>query len=228
MVHRRSVLVVCMAALLCGAAATAMAYENVTAVEAYEMVVTGQANLVDTRSLEEAYWVGSPANAQGEAIAYIIPWKFYTMNPDGSRTGETNPDFDALIQQTFPELDTPIILMCRSGGRSTDAALHLESLGYTNIYELDNGALEAVNGSGGRGGFQGSSYHGAQNGYRGYPGRLPTHSCDELNVVWGQNKLTSETTSGPINPQSSVSWMDAGLPVTQSLNSDLIPQLARR
>ena len=203
-------------------AAPAIAYENVTAVEAYEMTVTGQANLIDTRTLEEAYWVGSPANMAGEAIAYLIPWQFMTMNPDGTKTKQDNEDFAATIQALFPDLDAPLILMCRSGGRSTHAGNLLDSLGYTQIYELDNAAKEALNGSGGRGGFQGTSYSNAFAGYRGYAGRLPLHTCSEISVVWGQNKLTTETTTGPVNPEASVSWTDSGLPMTQSLNADLI------
>lgn len=203
-------------------AAPAIAYENVTAVEAYEMTVTGQANLLDIRTLEEAYWVGSPANMAGDAIAYLIPWQFMTMNPDGTKTKIFNEDFTAIIQALFPDLDTPLILMCRSGGRSTDAGDLLEDLGYTQIYELDNAAKESLNGRGGRGGFQGTSYSNAFAGYRGYAGRLPLHTCSEIGVVWGQNKLTTETTTGPVNPEASVSWTDSGLPMTQSLNADLI------
>lgn len=203
-------------------AAPAIAYENVTAVEAYEMTVTGQANLVDVRTLEEAYWVGSPANMAGDPIAYLIPWEFITMNSDGTHTKTLNEAFGATIQALFPELDTPLIMMCRSGHRSTAAAQYLEDLGYTQIYELDNAADEALNGRGGRGGFQGTSYSNAFAGYRGYPGRLPLHTCSEIGLVWGENKLTTETTTGPMNPESSVSWIDSGLPITQSLDADLI------
>lgn len=203
-------------------AAPGFAYENVTAVEAYELTVTGQANLIDVRTLEEAYWVGSPADTQGDAIAYLIPWEFMTMNSDGTKTKVFNEDFVATIQALFPDLDTPLILMCRSGGRSTHAGHLLDDLGYTRIYELDNAAKEALNGSGGRGGFEGTSYSSAFDGYRGYAGRLPLHTCSEIGINWGENKLTTETTTGPVNPEASVSWKDSGLPMTQSLNPDLI------
>lgn len=36
-------------------------------------------------------------------------------------------------------------MMCRSGGRSTKAAKHLETdLGFTNVYEIDNPLKEMV------------------------------------------------------------------------------------
>ena len=126
------------------------AYENVTAQEAYNMVAAGEAVMLDVRSLEELHWVGSPSLVPGgDPICYAIPWEFYTINADGSVLTLKNLDFDDLVSQTFPNLDRPIITICRSGGRSSSAADRLEALGYANVYEVDN-ALKN-----GRGGFQG-------------------------------------------------------------------------
>ncbi len=88
-----------------------------------------------------------------------------------------------------------VILFCRSGGRSTACVGDVASDGAFNgypgaVYEIDD-----PEGKQGRGGFEGSSYGDAYNGYRGFPGRLT-----QLQDV------------------SSVSWKDSGLPMKTSLN----------
>ena len=132
---------------------------------------------------------------------------------------EPNPDFETLVLQEFgDDRDQALIMMCRSGGRSTAAANHLESIGFTKVYELDNALKEAENGKGGRGGFQGTSYGSDYDGYRGCPARLPHNQSP--------NKVTVQTSTDRIrNPESSVSWMDTGLPITQDLTKAVIPVL---
>jgi rhodanese-related sulfurtransferase len=199
---------------------SAAAFEQITAQEAYDMVNSGQATLIDVRTLQEAVWVGSPALVPGgNPIAYLIPWQFWTgVDENGISTYEPNDVFNELIEQTFgDDKGQALITMCRSGHRSTYAAERLEELGYTNVYEIDNPLKEISNHLGGNGGFQGSDYKGAYDGYRGYPDRLPVNSNP-----W---KITVETKTYKINnPDDSVSWIDTGLPVTQKIDLDKIPQ----
>lgn len=214
-----AVLVVFTAVLAIGVGSAA-AFENVTAQEAYDMVNSGQATLIDVRTLEEVVWVGSPALvAGGNPIAVVIPWQTKTIDNQGNVDTTLNPDFDALVEQEFGDKDQVLITMCRSGKRSTAAALWLEvELSFTNVYELDNPLKEAANGEGGRGGFQGTNYSNAYDGYRGHPERLP-----ENNSPW---KITVETVTEDINnAEDSVSWKDTGLPITQKVDPDLIPIL---
>jgi rhodanese-related sulfurtransferase len=206
------------AAMLIIGTGISFAYENITAEEAYNMVNDGEALLIDVRTLEECLWVGMPNVADG--ALYVIPWLTKTISAEGTVVTELNPDFEALVLQEFgDDRDQALITMCRSGGRSTAAANLLEEIGFTRIYELDNALKDAENGTGGRGGFQGTSYGSDYEGYRGYPARLPYNQSP--------NKVTVQTITDRIrNPESSVSWMDTGLPVTQDLSKAVIPVLA--
>jgi rhodanese-related sulfurtransferase len=76
-----------------------------------------------------------------------------------------------------------LIVICRSGKRSSKCDFDFSL--FKAVYEVDQ-----PTGKNGRGGFQGTSYSEAFNGYRGFPGR---------NTVDGDNH--------------SVSWNDAGLPI---------------
>ena len=57
----------------------------------------------------------------------------------GTVQTKDNPDFEGLVEQEFGyDKNQALITICRSGDRSTKAANFLESIGFTNIYELDN------------------------------------------------------------------------------------------
>ncbi len=70
---------------------SAEAVTQITAQQAYDWVVDGtpptvglptEAILIDVRTLEECYWVGSPADANWNPIAYNIPYKLWTSRID--------------------------------------------------------------------------------------------------------------------------------------------------
>ncbi|MEW5800565.1 MAG: rhodanese-like domain-containing protein [bacterium] len=205
------------------------AFDQITAQEAYNMVKSGQATILDVRTLEEYTFVGSPAlDAGGEPIAYLIPWKLFDgIDENGKTIYKDNPDFDALVEQTFGsrKSDT-LIVICAIGVRSTYAADRLEQLGFTTVYEVDNKLKEmsSPQGTGGLGGLQGSNYQAETNGYfygyRGYPGRLPSGSISSsIKVATVTEKIENEN--------DSVSWMDTGLPITQKVDPKKIPKLKK-
>jgi rhodanese-related sulfurtransferase len=203
---------------------SAEAYTSITAAKAYQMATEDGANIIDVRTLEEYYWVGTCAEVpNGMPIAYNIPWALWTYkieeakDTSGTPLGYYKPTmvtveqlFRLFIKKTFKPTDK-IILMCRSGDRSTDAAKYLNSIGYTNVYEIDNKLAEGgtVNVKGGKGGFQGPSIAGEYNGYRGWPGRVSSY----LSPYPAQDPDWT-----PGDATQSVSWMDTGLPVTQKLD----------
>lgn len=203
---------------------SAKAFTQITAQKAYDMVTTDvgvvttdlggpklkevKPALIDIRTLAECSWVGSPADENGNPIAVNFPYKLWTHRID-CETGKpilrtVKHLFGFLIRRTFPDKDTPLMLMCRSGKRTDEAADYLETLGYNNICEID---IQSENGERGcgRGGFQGSSKSSPSGfeGYRGWPGRSV--------------------------PEESVSWMDYGLPITQELDySKIWPYMLRK
>lgn len=77
-----------------------------------------------------------------------------------------------------------VILMCRSGGRTTDWVVDFDTLLFKAVYEIDRPDKD------GRGGFEGTSYGDFFYGYRGFPGRATA-----------------------VQEHESVSWCDSGLPI---------------
>jgi rhodanese-related sulfurtransferase len=49
-----------------------------------------------------------------------------------------NPDFQRVVEANYPR-DTPLVVGCRSGGRSLQAAALLESAGYTQLVDMKGG-----------------------------------------------------------------------------------------
>lgn len=112
--------------------------------------------IVDVRTLEEYYFVGTCSLVgNGPPIAYNIPYKLWTSRID-CETGKpilrtVERLFGVFIKRIFKPTDT-IILMCRSGSRSTDAAEYLDGLDYfdntTIIYDMDKGFQGSANDDG--------------------------------------------------------------------------------
>jgi rhodanese-related sulfurtransferase len=90
-----------------------------------------QAVLVDVRTREEWELVGRPDLGMLDKEPLFVSWQ---LAPDMRR----NPDFAAAIEGRVPR-DAPVLLLCRSGQRSREAATALAGLGYTACYNVADG-----------------------------------------------------------------------------------------
>lgn len=82
--------------------------------------------LIDVRTTMEYGFIGHPIGA------IHVPLKEY---PDMT----TLADFVDRVRSKVPEPNTPIVLMCRSGVRSMEAANLLAQAGYHSLYNMDEG-----------------------------------------------------------------------------------------
>lgn len=82
--------------------------------------------MVDVRTKMEHLFVGHPPGA------IHIAWK---EAPDW----QLNANFIGDVQRIIPDQSTPILLLCRSGQRSLEAARALEAVGYQHLINIVDG-----------------------------------------------------------------------------------------
>lgn len=112
--------------------------------DAWALVSSGTAVLVDVRSAEELKFVGHVPNA-GHAA-----WQIGTpLAP--------NPAFLADLERATAARDQVVLLLCRSGKRSAAAARAATAAGYTNVFNV----LEGFEGD-----LSTGSQRGSVNGWR--------------------------------------------------------------
>ncbi len=117
--------------------------EDLTPVEAYELLQQNTASiLVDVRTKIEHSFVGHPIGA------IHIAWK-------EAPSMQINENFIAEIEKIAPNKTAPILLLCRSGQRSLDAAKALENFGYKHLINIIDGFEGPLDGSKHRGNLGG-------------------------------------------------------------------------
>lgn len=101
--------------------------KHISVNEAHVLQQSGS-TYVDVRSSAE-YAAGHPAGAINVPL----------LERD-ERTGQMtpNPDFTNVIQANFPT-DSSLLLGCQVGGRSARAAMILESLGFSDVSNVEGG-----------------------------------------------------------------------------------------
>jgi rhodanese-related sulfurtransferase len=100
---------------------------DVTPQEARELIQSERYLYVDVRTVTE-YQEGHPSGS----------WNVPVVQPDETGTMAENPDFLRVMEANFPK-DAPLVIGCRSGGRSSMATDMLRQAGYTRVYNIMGG-----------------------------------------------------------------------------------------
>lgn len=103
-----------------------MTIRDVTPEEALALMQNEGYSYLDVRSVPE-FEAGHPEGAWNVPLVHMS-----TFGP------QPNPDFLSAIERTFAR-DAPLIIGCRSGSRSRQAAALLESAGFRNMVHLGPG-----------------------------------------------------------------------------------------
>jgi len=128
------------------ATAASLAYAGgVSPTEAWELVNSGAAVLIDVRTAEELKFVGHVPNT------LHVPW--------ASGTALTrNPRFVRELEQKASK-DQVVLLLCRSGKRSVLAAEAATKAGFSNVFNILEGFEGEIDAQQHRGNSDGWRYH---------------------------------------------------------------------
>ena len=130
------------------AAAQGLAYAGgIAPRQAWALVSSGAAALLDVRSAEERKFVGQVPDSQHVAWA----------------TGTSltrNPRFAREVEAKIKDKSAVLLLLCRSGKRSAAAAEVLAKAGYTNVFNVLEGFEGEIDQQQQRGKADGWRYHG--------------------------------------------------------------------
>lgn len=122
--------------------------ENLNPQQTWDMLQRdASAVLIDVRTKIEHLFVGHPPRA------IHIAWK---EAPDW----QLNSRFVESVHQVVPNPNTPILLLCRSGQRSLEAAVALEKVGYSHLINIVDGFEGALDNNNQRGNLNGWRFSG--------------------------------------------------------------------
>lgn len=101
--------------------------ENLTPQQSWELMQkTPDAVMIDVRTTIEHGFVGHPVGA------VLVPWK---DAPDW----QLNADFIKQVKQAVSDVAIPVLLLCRSGKRSLEAADVLQQAGFKYLVNILDG-----------------------------------------------------------------------------------------
>jgi rhodanese-related sulfurtransferase len=128
-----SLLFRCIALLLPAtlAAMPARAEPDLSAPEAYAAASAGKVRLIDIRTPQEWRQTGVAPGA-GRVDFYRGPEAL----------------LQSILQMTGGDRNAPIALICRTGNRTTQAQKYLQSLGFTQVFNVKEGMAGSIAGPG--------------------------------------------------------------------------------
>ena len=94
------------------------------------------ARLVDVRTQAEWSFVGLPDLSSLGREADLVEWQFF---PDQRRNGEFVPELTAKLTRSGAGRETPLLFLCRSGGRSRAAATAMAEAGFSRAFNISGG-----------------------------------------------------------------------------------------
>ncbi len=101
--------------------------ENLTPQQSWALMQENpDAVMIDVRTTIEHGFVGHPVNA------VLVPWK---DAPDW----QLNAEFIAQVKQAVSDVASPVLLLCRSGKRSLEAADVLQQAGFLHLVNILDG-----------------------------------------------------------------------------------------
>lgn len=101
--------------------------------DAWNMLMKNKnAYLVDVRTNAEWNFVGVPNLDSINKQLITIEWRAFPNM-------EINHNFDNQLASIVSDKDSELIFLCRTGGRSAEAATRMYSLGYKNCYNVSHG-----------------------------------------------------------------------------------------
>lgn len=119
---------------VCAAVLLNKGYEGeLTSAEAWTFLEEDpDAVLVDVRTVAEWVFVGLPDLSRLGRTVVCVQWQAWPNM-------EINPDFVAHLQDEGVTRDRPLLLLCRSGVRSREAASMLTEAGFGPCYNVSDG-----------------------------------------------------------------------------------------
>ncbi|MBN8531773.1 MAG: rhodanese-like domain-containing protein [Alphaproteobacteria bacterium] len=122
---------------------------DVTASEAWTLLKeTPDAVLIDVRTPPEWAFTGVPDLRELKKDLVTISWRSFP-------TYEVNPQFMAHLAEVAPSKNAPLVFLCRTGGRSLDAARAATAAGYAICFNVLDGFEGPMNEFEQRGGTAG-------------------------------------------------------------------------